>query len=387
MISRRPPVSVVAYIAVVVALLLAAFITDGADPRLLAGGVVLGASLVGLYLRIRIVWILVTAFQAGNLLLALGSEAAWWIVAIVVVQLALLLAPPTRRYFRREPSLASEGVSRTGRGVRLFGAVLAGLLLGVIAYAVLFPPDPISGDLELVRSDRPGLRVLFVGNTLTADNSMTTMVRQLGEGDRQGPPVFAVQYARRGSTLEDALDDSRLAELLEGERWSHVVLQEHSQVISRPADREARTFPALIALDRMVRRSGAQTVLFATWGYERGDRDAIPGDTYQAMEARMRRGYFESASRLPAVMAPVGLAWAEALSRQPRLDLWSKDGRRPSQTGSYLAASVLYAALTRRDPTGGRFTAGLEPARAQSLQRIARESVRQTYPEALALQR
>ena len=376
---RRPPVTVVAYMAVTVAILLAAFIEDGADPRLLAGGVVLGAGLVGLYFRIRIAWVLVTALQAGNVLSALINEARWWIVTILIAQLALLLSPPTRRYFRRERPRAPGGVSRTGRAVRLLAAVLAGLLLGLLGAAALFQADPVSGDLELVRSDRTGLRVLFVGNSLTADNSMTRMVRRLGEGDPGAPPIFAVQYARRGSTLEDAVDDNRLTELLDGERWNHVVLQEHSQISSRPRDREARMFPAAIALDRMARQSGGRTVLFMSWGYEDGDRDAVPGDTHQAMQVRVSQGYLELASRLPAVLAPVGLAWEEALRRQPGLDLWNDDGRRPSRTGSYLTACVFYALLTNRDPTGSRFTAGLDLAQARRLQRIARESVRQIY--------
>ena len=378
---RRPPFTVVAYMAVIAGIVVASFVDDGADARLLVGAVVLGAGLVGLYFRVRIAWILVTALQAGNLLSALVNEAAWWIVAIHIAGLALLLSPPTRRYFRREPSPAPERVSRTGRAVRLLAAVAAGLLLGLFLSAALFRPDPLSGDLELVRSDRPGLRILFIGNTLTSDNSMARMVRRLGEGDLGAPlPIFAVQYARRGSTLEDALDDNRLTEVLEDERWNHVVLQEHSQIASRPGEREGRMFPAAITLDRLARQSGGRTVLFMTWGYEAGDGDAVSGDTHQAMQVRVSQGYYELASRLTALLAPVGLAWEEALRQRPGLDLWSDDGRRPSRTGSYLTACVFYTLLTRRDPTRSRFTAGLDLAQARRLQEIARESVRQIYP-------
>lgn len=139
----------------------------------------------------------------------------------------------------------------------------------------------------------------------------------------------------------------------------------------------------------MAKRVGARTILFMTWGYEDGDRDALPGDTYQAMQARLERvtSSWSSRLRLNALISPVGLAWAEAVGRRPGLDLWGGDGRHPSQKGSYLTACVFYASLTHRDPTASRFTAGLDLAQAQWLQRIAKESVRQIYPEALPRQR
>ena len=383
---RRPPVTVVAYIASVAAILLAGFITDGADPRLLVGGVVLGAGAAGLYVGSRLAWILVTALHTVNLLVVLVNYAAWWNVAILIAMLALLLAPPTRRHLRREPPPARGKVTRTGLLVR-FGVVVAvGLLLGLVGVALLFRPDAVNGDLELVRSERPGLRVLFIGNTLSSDNSMPRMVGRLAEGDRRAPPIFAVQYARRGSTLEDALDDGELTALLQGERWNQVVLQEHSQIASRPDDREAHTVPAAIALDEIARAGGAHTVLFSTWGYEDGDREAVHDDTYRAMQARLNQGYVELTSRLSALLAPVGLAWEAARRREPDLDLWADDGRRPSRTGSYLTACVFYALMTHRNPTESRFTAGLDVAQAQSLRRIAEESVRQTQPQALPRQ-
>lgn len=383
---RRPPVTVVAYIASVAAILLAGFITDGADPRLLVGGVVLGAGAAGLYVGSRLAWILVTALHTVNLLVVLVNYAAWWNVAILIAMLALLLAPPPRRHLRREPPPARGKVTRTGLLVR-FGVVVAvGLLLGLVGVALLFRPDAVNGDLELVRSERPGLRVLFIGNTLSSDNSMPRMVGRLAEGDRRAPPIFAVQYARRGSALEDALDDGELTALLQGERWNQVVLQEHSQIASRPDDREAHTVPAAIALDEIARAGGAHTVLFSTWGYEDGDREAVHDDTYRAMQARLNQGYVELTSRLSALLAPVGLAWEAARRREPDLDLWADDGRRPSRTGSYLTACVFYALMTHRNPTESRFTAGLDVAQAQSLRRIAEESVRQTQPQALPRQ-
>ena len=371
---RRPPATVLAYIAAIAAMLVAGFIVDGAEPGLLAGTVVLGAGAVGLYLGSRIAWILVTALHTVNLLAVLIREPEWWNVPVLLALLALLLAPPTRRYIRRVPG--PEKVGGTRRLVRIGAMVSAGLVVGLIGIGLLFRPDPVSGDLELVRSERPGQRVLLIGNALTSENAMPRMVGELAAGDPGARPIFAVRYALRGSSLEDALDDDRLTDLLaERERWDQVVLQEHSQVVSRAADRQAHTLPAATALDAMARRSGAKTVLFSTWGYEAGDPEADSDDSFGSMQARVTQGYRELASRLSAPSAPVGRAWETALREEPGLDLWAADGRRPTRTGSYLTACVLYAVLTQRDPSGSTFTGGLDAARARWLQRIAAASV------------
>ncbi|HWC26853.1 MAG TPA: hypothetical protein VG474_09730 [Solirubrobacteraceae bacterium] len=253
--------------------------------------------------------------------------------------------------------------------------MLAGLLVAQLVYVAFLRPGPVSGDLELVRSDRPGLRVLFVGNAQTSHNSMITMLRELAEGDPGAPRIFAVQYARRGSTLERAAREDRLEKLLANERWHYVVLQEHSQVASRPDGLAARTAPAAARLDALARAAGARTVLFVGWGYEDGDRDAPPGDTFAAMSGRLSSAHVQLGAMLGGLLAPVGPAWAAAAAEQPGIDLWAWDGIRPSRAGSYLTASVFYAVLTGRDPVRSRFAAGRDSGEARALRAIAARAV------------
>src|SRR5512132_929378 len=74
--------------------------------------------------------------------------------------------------------------------------VCAGILLGISVYAGLVklglarsPFRPVAGgNLELARSGRSGVRVLFVGNSLTFKNDLPELVHRLG-GART--PIFA----------------------------------------------------------------------------------------------------------------------------------------------------------------------------------------------------
>ncbi|HEV2785902.1 MAG TPA: DUF4886 domain-containing protein [Solirubrobacteraceae bacterium] len=376
---RRPPATIVVYIGILALLLVSSLIAEGAHTALVVGGLALAAGAVGLWLGSRIVWIVVTAAHVLNVLVVVNSQPAWSTVAASVALLGLLLAPPTWRHVRPPgPGSAAQRASRGRRALRVGVALLAGLALVPFAVAALYSPDPISGDLDLVRSDRPGSRVLIVGNAIVSWNSMIEMLRDLAEGDPGTPPIFAVHYAPKGSTLIEAARDERLQTLLEDERWNHVVLQEHSQVVSRPSEREKQsTRQAAIWFDAIARRSGARTAFLVQGAYRDGDEENVDDDTYAAMQARVIQGYAALNTTLRAAYVPVGRAWAIALREQPEIDLWHRDDIRPSREGSYLIACVLYATLTGRDPVDSSFTGDLERPRARALQDIARRAVDQ----------
>lgn len=273
------------------------------------------------------------------------------------------------------------------RLTRLVACAAVGIVLGVSVYVGLVqsglapsPFDPlVRGDIALARSARPGVRVLFVGNSFTYRNGLAAMVHDLAVGDNGGPQLFAVEYAAPGWSLEAAAKDNGLTVLLRDVRWNVVVLQEQSQLLSFTREQWQReTYPFAKALQDKISTDGARTLLFMTWGYRLGDRHNWPGDTFVGMQARLAQGYSELAAELPASVAPAGLAWAEALRRRPGLDLWDSDGRHPDKEGSYLAACVFYADLTGRDPARSTFTGGLQPADARFLQRVAAGVVRRS---------
>jgi hypothetical protein len=268
------------------------------------------------------------------------------------------------------------------RLLRLLFVAVAGIVLGLTLYSGLVHiglarsllGPTLRGDIALARSDRPGVRLLFVGNSFTFKNSLPTLVHELAAGDPGAPPIFSVEYAAPGWSLHQANKDDGLGELLHKVDWDVVVLQEKSWVLSLPEEQWRReTYPAARDLRDKISATGARTVLFMTWGYVRGDRWHEPHDTYAAMQGRLVDGYSTLGAELGAQVAPAGLAWAEALRREPSLDLWAGDGQHPGRLGSYLAACVFYATLSGREPTRSRFTAGIEPAQARLLQQVAED--------------
>jgi hypothetical protein len=271
---------------------------------------------------------------------------------------------------RISPSGLSRALTRAGVVLVLAALICVGLVQAGLVRSPFAPA--LKGDVALARSDRAGLRVLFVGNSFTFSNSIPALVHQLEVADEGAPPFFVAEYTRGGWTLEDAFRDDGLASLLGEVRWDVVVVQEQSQLLSFPPEqRREETYPFARALQREISSAGGQTVLFMTWGYREGDPGNYPGDTFTAMQLRLAEGYSELGAELSAPVAPVGLAWAEALQRQPALDLWDGDGEHPNAAGSYLAACVFYAMLSGRNPSRSEFMAGLEPAEARFFQDVA----------------
>ena len=64
----------------------------------------------------------------------------------------------------------------------------------------------------------------------------------------------------------------------------------------------------------------------------------------------LAKAYRDLGAELKAPVAPVGIAFAEAHRRLHSLDLHIYDGSHPTAAGSYLAAAVIYATITGRDP-------------------------------------
>jgi hypothetical protein len=194
--------------------------------------------------------------------------------------------------------------------------------------------------------------VLFVGNSWTYYHDMPEMVQGLAAADRGARPVFAVSYTRPGWDLQSASGDRRLVRLIGEVPWSTVVLQEQTRRARASVERRSReTDPYVRELQSRIEAGGAQTLLFMTWPYrEAADLGSVLG--------------------LP--VAPVGTALSEAYWRRSDIRLWLEDGH-PNRAGSFLAACVFYAVLTKRDPSRSTFSGGLPEADARFLKELAAE--------------
>ena len=181
------------------------------------------------------------------------------------------------------------------------------------------------------------LRVLFVGNSLTAANDLPHVVAELGA--RTETTITYDVRAPGGFALEDHWQQTDVREAIETGGYDWVVLQQGPSTLPESGENLrvwARTFADA------VRAAGARAALYAVWP-ESARRYAL-----DAGIANYRRAAVESGS----VLLPVGAAWKRALVAAPNLALYGSDGFHPSRLGTYAAAVVIYAGLTGRPAVG-----------------------------------
>ena len=120
-----------------------------------------------------------------------------------------------------------------------------------------------------------------------------------------------------------------------------------------------------------VRKHKAEPVLFMNWAYE--DKPE--------MTAQLAEQYTIAGNANNALVIPAGLAFANAIAKQPGIKLYVADKRHPSPQGSYLAAATVYAALYKKSPLGAPHPANVDAASAKYLQEVAWETVQAYYAQ------
>lgn len=218
------------------------------------------------------------------------------------------------------------------------------------------------------------LRVLFIGNSYTYYNDLPAMVASLGApgaGTPARPRIVVDAVTEGGATVQRHWEAMRQDRVRMGP-WSAVVLQGQS-VEPIAAFTGFNTYVGRFA--GVIAEANARAVLFATWARRSGDAvyaQPWSGGDFAAMSSRLDGAYRRAAMNHGADVAAVGARWAEALAQRPALGLYDADGSHPSLAGSYLAACVIYRALTGVAVTDDApVPAGLAPGDAALLRAVS----------------
>ena len=202
------------------------------------------------------------------------------------------------------------------------------------------------------------MRVLFIGNSLTAANNLPAVVAQLAEADGQPRPTVRM-VAVDGFSLEDHWNRGDAQRAIASGGWNFVVLQQGPSALlesRRLLVEYARRF------GEVTRKAGARPALYMVWPSRERRQDA----------GGVSQSYRAAAAAVKGLIFPAGDAWNLVLQRRRELALYSDDGLHPTMAGAYLAALVIYQGLYDRSPIGLP-AGGLPAADARTLQDAAME--------------
>lgn len=223
-------------------------------------------------------------------------------------------------------------------------------------------------------------KTLFLGNSYTYVNDLPAILRNLTLAG--GDTLQTGANTPGGYTLQGHSTNPTSLGLIASQNWDFVVMQEQSQRPSFPQSQvQSQVYPYAAILNDSVKAndSCSITVFYMTWGRKYGDASNCsawpPVCTYEGMSAELRRSYLNMANQNQALVAPVGMAWWEAIKRDSTLELFNQDQSHPAYTGSYLAACVFYGTMYRRSPVGLNYQGSLDTTTASFLQQVAHDVV------------
>lgn len=256
-----------------------------------------------------------------------------------------------------------------------FGKKALLLLLGCI----------LAAGMQAQAQVKKKLRVLFIGNSYTATNTMPNIVRDIAT--TMGDTLDVDYNAPGGFTFEGhSTDAGTIGKIFLG-NWNYVVLQEQSQ---RPAFSDPEVardvFPYARVLDSLVHKYNAcgRSIFFQTWGYKNGDASNCavfpPICTYKGMDSMLALRYEQMAVANDALLAPVGAVFKYLRTAAPTIELYAPDESHPSIAGSYAAAVTFYTVLFRRDPNSITFDYAVPPSDATVIRQAVFLTVYKNLP-------
>ena len=209
-------------------------------------------------------------------------------------------------------------------------------------------------------SSPPPERVLFIGNSHTdRHGGLDWLVGNMVAAEDPPRPFEGVVRTASGVTLEYHYRNGAVEAIRDGD-YDTVVLQGYLPGAAVPSTAPFLEYAA--KLNEAVAETGASTVLFMTWPQAR--RNWATLDDFVA-------AHRQAEADLGARVAPVGVAFANAVAARPDLVLLSEDGVHATWAGAYLAAATIYATLFDRSPEGLPYAFGLSEDDAGFLQGVA----------------
>ena len=187
---------------------------------------------------------------------------------------------------------------------------------------------------EIRAEETSGVRVLFVGNSLTYYNDVPELVYQISRMSENAKEFEVEMLAAGGVSIAQHLEGGHLLRYLAEGNFTFVVFQDIGGWPICPAEFPgcSESVASIEKVSELIRNEGAEPVWYST--YQR-----IP-----AIQVALSDKARQIASRLGIRLADVGAAWTHYESIAGIGTPFLEDGH-PNEVGSLIAAATIFQAI------------------------------------------
>ena len=203
------------------------------------------------------------------------------------------------------------------------------------------------------------ISVLFIGNSLTYYNDMPEILKELAI--TAGKKISVASVTKGSSTMcRQASSATEIGVRVDGmlqNHWDYVVIQPSRRITPKEDSVRIAEFEAGKRLDSRIKKTGAETVIYCTWGSNTGSTGifrmnddkvnasadgsfAISQDGHSRFMQDICREYSDM---LGADIVDCAELFRYLIKEHPEVNLYHTDNKHPSVYGSFAAACAFFA--------------------------------------------
>jgi len=233
------------------------------------------------------------------------------------------------------------------------------LLIAFLVAAIHFQP--------FAQSINHPSKLLFIGNSLTYRNGgIEKHIVALAASAPAPKTIIANKATKGGATLKILNEQQWVHDSINNGGYDLTILQEDIPELTEHSVEPFFEFAG--KFNNEIKKAGSKTLLYMAWPYERLNWINLE---------QITAAHQSISKKLGIPLAPVGIAFENALKANPSIAMLGPDKEHASIHGTYLAVCVIYATIFQESPLGYTyFPIGISKDEAMFLQEIAWETVK-----------
>jgi len=204
--------------------------------------------------------------------------------------------------------------------------------------------------------------ILFIGNSFTLNNNMPSIFENIATSNHQD--VNVLMSAKGGHSFQMHADRKELYTDINKQKWDYVVLQGYSRELMFGKDHtDSVVVPPLNKIIDSLKKNNpcVNILLYMTWGYQNGYKEADTLFTYDQMTDSIDEGYRYLSDLYNLSVVPIGMIWREIQQQFPNYSLYHPDGSHPSKLASFAIATSFFFSIYREIPNTDISIKDLQP--------------------------